>query len=607
MGNTTAQIPTREQVPREHQWNLNTLYGSDQAWEADFELFRGRIPRIAEFSGTLGQSAAALRDCLEFMTELGIQEERLGYYAHLRTTEDAGDSERQRRWSRFLQAATEADAAASYQNPEIQAIPDETMEQFLADPLLADYRISLRKIRRFKPHVLSAREEKLLAMQQEANQTARRSFGALTDVDMNFGTIATPEGRRTITQSTFSSLMLHPNRDVRRRAWKQFMAGYDGHKNTLASLYAGSVQLDIYSARVRNYRSARAAALFADDVAESVYDNLIATVRESLPALHQYYDLRRRLLQLDELHLWDTRVPLVADLSVIHSYEQAVDMVIESLAPLGDEYTGVLRRGLLGGWVDRYENKGKRSGAFSAGSYVGEPYILLNYKQDVLRDVFTIAHEAGHSMHSWYSTQANPFQHYQYTIFEAEVASTFNEQLLFEHMMAHTSDRRMQAYLVNKQVDDIIATLFRQTMFAEFEHRAHAMVESGEPLTVDSIRSTYRSLLTDFFGPEVVLDKTADLESLRIPHFYRAFYVYKYATGISAALSLAQRVTGGGTAERDAYFAFLKSGGSRFPIDSLRAAGVDMSDPQPIREALAQFERLVQQMERLLAGTSVGS
>ncbi len=607
MGNTAAQIPTRKQVPREHQWNLDTLYGSDQAWEADFELFRGRIPRIAAFSGTLGQSAVALKDCLEFMAELGIQEERLGYYAHLRTTEDAGDSERQRRWSRFLQAATEADAAASYQNPEIQAIPDETMEQFLADPLLTDYRISLRKIRRFKPHVLSAREEKLLAMQQEANQTARRSFGALTDVDMNFGTIATPEGRRTITQSTFSSLMLHPNRDVRRRAWKQFMAGYDGHKNTLASLYAGSVQLDIYSARVRNYGSARAAALFADDVAESVYDNLIATVRESLPALHRYYDLRRRLLQLDELHLWDTRVPLVADLSVIHSYEQAVDMVIESLAPLGDEYTDVLRRGLLGGWVDRYENRGKRSGAFSAGSYVGEPYILLNYKQDVLRDVFTIAHEAGHSMHSWYSARANPFQHYQYTIFEAEVASTFNEQLLFEHMMAHTSDRRMQAYLVNKQVDDIIATLFRQTMFAEFEHRAHAMVESGEPLTVDSIRSTYRSLLTDFFGPEVVLDKTADLEGLRIPHFYRAFYVYKYATGISAALSLAQRVTGGGAAERDAYFAFLKSGGSRFPIDSLRAAGVDMSDPQPIREALTQFERLVQQMEKLLAGTSVGS
>ena len=603
MSNTAAQIPTREQVPREHQWNLDTLYSSDQAWEEDFERFRDRIPRIAEFSGTLGRSAAALRDCLVFMTGLGVQQERLGYYAHLRTTEDAGDSERQRRWSRFLQAATEADAAASYQNPEIQAIPDETMEQFLADPLLADYRVSLRKIRRFKPHVLSAPEEKLLAMQQEANQTARRSFGALTDVDMNFGTIATPEGRRTITQSTFSSLMLHSDRDVRRRAWKQFMAGYDGHKNTLATLYAGSVQLDIYSARVRNYRSARAAALFADDVAESVYDNLITTVRESLPALHRYYDLRRRLLQLDELHLWDTRVPLVADLSVRHSYEQAVDMVIESLAPLGNEYTGVLRRGLLGGWVDRYENKGKRSGAFSAGSYVGEPFILLNYKQDVLRDVFTIAHEAGHSMHSWYSVQANPFQHYQYTIFEAEVASTFNEQLLFDHMMAHTSDRRMQAYLVNKQVDDIIATLFRQTMFAEFEHRAHAMVESGEPLTVDSIRATYRSLLTDFFGPDVVLDEAADLESLRIPHFYRAFYVYKYATGISAALSLAQRVTGGGAAERDAYFAFLKSGGSRYPIDSLRAAGVDMSDPQPIREALAQFERLVQQMESLLSGS----
>ncbi len=596
----TSEIPTRDQVPEEHRWDLSALCPTEESWESDFERFRGMIPGIARFAGTLGTSVDALSAALNYASELEQLAERLGSYASLRMSEDAGDSSRQRRWARFLQAATEAEALGSYQNPEIQAIDDETMERFLADDRLAEYRIMLRKIRRFKPHVLSAAEERLLAMQEEANQTARRTFGALTDVDMEFGTIPTPEGERTITQSTFASLMLHQDRNVRRRAWEQFMAGYDTHKNTLASLYAGSVQLDVYTARVRNYPSARAAALFPDAVPESVYDNLVAAVRASLPTLHRYYDLRRRTMGLDEFRLYDTRVPLVADVPVRHSYEEAVDLVVDAVSPLGDEYRATLRNGLVGGWVDRFENKGKRSGAFSAGSYAGDPYILMNYKDDVLRDVFTLAHEAGHSMHSWYSVRSNPFPHYHYTIFEAEVASTFNEQLLFDKMMRGTSDPRMKAYLVNKQVDDILATLIRQTMFAEFEQRAHAMVESGEPLTVESVRSTYRSLLVDYFGPGTTIDEAADLEGLRIPHFYRAFYVYKYATGISAAITLARRVLAGGAAERDAYFGFLQSGGSRFPIESLKAAGVDMTKPEPVQEALAEFERLVGDLERLL-------
>lgn len=600
MSNTTESIPARTEVPTEFQWNLGRLYPSDEAWEEDFTRFKSLIPQIERFAGTLSRSAETLHECLVFMTELGMLEERLGYYAHLKVAEDAGDGERQRNWARYMQAATQADAAASYQNPEIQAIDDATMERFLSGPLLAHYRIRLRKIRRFKPYVLSPAEEKLLAMQEEANQTARRTFSALTDVDMNFGTVTTPQGERVLTQSTFASLMQHADRTVRKASFEQFMNAFDDHKNTLASLYAGSVQLDVYTARVRNFSSARAAALFPDDVPETVYDNLIASVRAALPALHRYYELRRCHLGLEELRLYDTKVPLVADFPVEHSYEQAVDLVIAALAPLGEEYCTALRAGLLGGWVDRYENKGKRSGAFSAGSYAGDPYILLNYKSDVLRDVFTIAHEAGHSMHSWYSTRENPFQHYQYTIFEAEVASTFNEQLLFKHMMDQTDDQRMRAYLVNKQVDDIIATLFRQTMFAEFEHRAHAMVESGEPLTVDSIRAAYRGLLSDYFGPAIPLEESADLEGLRIPHFYRAFYVYKYATGVSAAISLARRVLDGGESQRSAYYDFLKSGGSRFPIESLRAAGVDMTRSEPINEALQEFESLVAQLETLL-------
>jgi oligoendopeptidase F len=291
---------------------------------------------------------------------------------------------------------------------------------------------------------------------------------------------------------------------------------------------------------------------------------------------------------------------LVPEIRVRHSYQEAVDLVLEALAPLGEEYVATLRSGLLGGWVDRYENKGKRSGAFSAGSYVGDPYILLNYKEDVLRDVFTLAHEAGHSMHSYYSSKNNPFQHYDYTIFEAEVASTFNEQLLNRHLLEKAKEPRMQAYLINKELDDLVATLFRQTMFAEFEDRAHKHVEEGNPATLDYFRQTYGELLKDYFGPDVSIDEAVELEGLRIPHFYRAFYVYKYSTGISAAISLSKRVLSGGKKELDDYFSFLKSGGSRFPLESLGAAGVDMSKPEPIQEAMSHFASRLEQLEGLL-------
>jgi oligoendopeptidase F len=323
-------------------------------------------------------------------------------------------------------------------------------------------------------------------------------------------------------------------------------------------------------------------------------------VREHLPVLHRYYALRKRVLGLSDLAIWDTKVSLVPDVHVITPYESAVETIIGALAPLGSEYTDTLSAGLLGGWVDRYENKGKRSGAFSAGSFVGDPYILMNYKDDAVRDIFTLAHEAGHSMHSWYSSRSNPFQHYDYTIFEAEVASTFNEQLLMDHMLRSAPAGPMRAYLLSKHLDDILATLFRQTMFAEFERDIHAAVESGQALTVESLRSMYRELLTAYFGDAVALPDLLSLEGMRIPHFYRAFYVYKYATGISAAISLSRRVLQGGSAERDDYFTFLRSGGSRFPIDSLSVAGVDMSSPEPIRDAMNVFATRLSELESAL-------
>jgi oligoendopeptidase F len=390
------------------------------------------------------------------------------------------------------------------------------------------------------------------------------------------------------------------DRDLRRRAYELFYNCFESHKTTLASLYSGAVKQDVIKARIRGFPSARAAALFPDNVSESVYDNLIATVGENLGALHRYYKLRKKALGVPQLRHYDVYTPLVRSVKIRTSWDQAVDLVSAALAPLGDEYVGTLRAGLLGRWADRYENKGKRSGAFSAGSFTGDPYILMNYKEDSIRDVFTLAHEGGHSMHSWYSAHSNPFMHYSYTIFEAEVASTFNEELLFHHLEKKTDSKEMRLYLVNKRADELLATLYRQTMFAEFESITHRLEEEGTPLTVELLRSEYRKLLEKYFGSEMAFEEASDMEGLRRPHFYRAFYVYKYATGISASIALADRVLSGGKQEREDYFAFLKSGGSRFPIESLKLAGVDMSAPEPVNAACRTFSGLVDELERLL-------
>jgi oligoendopeptidase F len=600
MSTEPQSIPERKDVTTNDTWDLTRLFTSDDEWETGLSQFKNMTPEIEKFKGTLGQSAARLRECLDAMNEVELLGERLGYYAMLRQSEDAGDSDNQSRHSRFVQASSKAEAAASYQSPEIQAIPDDTMSGFLADPVLADFTISLNKLLRWRPHILTEKEERLLAMQEEANQTASDSFGALTDVDMDFGSIETPEGPRALSHGSFGSLMEHADRDVRRRAYVQYYDGYSGHKNTLANLYAGSVRLDVYKAKARNFDSARDARLFPDKVPASVYDNLVKSVNDNLGPLHEYYEIRKGALGLDELRHYDIRVPLVPELKVRHTYDEAVDVIAAGLAPLGDEYVGTLRDGLLNRWVDRYENKGKRSGAFSAGSYTGNPYILMNYKEDVLRDVFTLAHEGGHSMHSWYSVRNNPFQHYNYTIFEAEVASTFNEQLLLKHFRDRSESKEMLTYLINKQIDDIVGTLYRQTMFAEYEEVCHRMVEAEEALTVDSLRGEYRKLLVKYFGPAMVLEEDSDMEGLRVPHFYRAFYVYKYATGISASITLAQRVLNGGANELEQYYTFLKSGGSRYPIESLRAAGVDMESPDPVNAALAVFADQVKVLKELL-------
>lgn len=596
----SRSLRLRTEVPATDRWDLAKLYADDAAWEKDLEKYRSLRDKIPTFKGMLGQSAESLAAALAFLRDIGKLEESLAAYATLRETEDQGLSEARDRSARFMMSQAEAQASWSYFDPEIQAIPEARMADFLAQPALAEFAIWLRKLLRFKPHVLGEKEERLLAMQMEANQTASNAFTVLTDVDFDFGTIDTPDGPKPLSHSLFSSYLQSPDRALRKAAYERYYAVYEQHKTTLGVLYQGSVQLDHYAAKVRNYPSARAMALFPDSMPEAVYDNLVATVHARLPALHRYYELRRKALKLDELWHYDVKVPLVANVKWHHTYDQAVDVVLEALRPLGEDYGRELARGLRHGWVDRYENKGKASGAFSYGSYASEPYILMNFKEDHLDDVFTLAHEAGHSMHSYYSARNNPYLSWHYTTFEAEVASTFNEQLMQRHLVAQAKTNEARAYLINKEVDAIVGSLFRQTMFAEFEAKAHALVESGTPLTIDVLRSEYRQLLDAYFGPRVKLQEVSDLEGLRIPHFYRAFYVYTYSTGIAAAIALADRVSSGGPKARDDYFKFLKSGGSRYPLESLKVAGVDMSTPAPVEAAIARFDKLVGELGQAL-------
>ena len=595
-----THIPLRKDVPAKDKWDLSTLFKSDDDWEKALTSILPMAEEIENCKGKVGQSADTFLHTLSLLSKMEQTSEIVGSYAFLLSAGDAGDSANQEKKSRYLMAATAAEAKISFLIPEIQSIDEESVRQWIATPAFDDYRVWVTKLLRMKNHILSEKEEKILALQNESSQTPDKAFSMLTDVDMDFGTITTPEGEIPLTHSTFSLLLQNQDIEIRKKTYQQFYGVFEKHKNTIATLYEGSVNQDIFEARVREYKSAREKALYPDKVPLSVYDNLIKAVRESLPVVHRYYELRRKVLKLDTLHHYDVYVPLVHSVKKHTSYEEAVEIIRNALAPLGQEYVNTLCTGLVNGWVDRYENKGKDSGAFSAGSYTGYPYILLNYKEDVLRDVYTMAHEGGHSMHSHYSSSSNPFMQYNYTIFEAEVASTFNEQLVFQYLLKNADSKEMKAYLLSERASDILATLYRQTMFAEFELKTHEFVESGTPLTVDLLRSTYRKLLEDYFGPKVELLEMSDLEGLRIPHFYRAFYVYKYATGISASLALAKRVTEGGEKEKEDYFTFLKSGGSRYPIEALKVAGVDMESPEPVRSALKTFENLVDELESLL-------
>ena len=595
------KIPTRVEIPEKDKWDLRHLFVDVSKWQEDFTWVQQTYPRLQQWKGKVGESAKSLAGCLEFEKALEMKIERLYHFASLQLAEDSANPDYLARVGQMQNLLTRIGEAAAFVIPEIQAIDDKKFAEFMADPALTEWRIKLHKIRRMKPHVLSEPEERLLALGSAALDGYDDTFSQLTDVDMKFGILTDGTDRaRPLTQSSFSSFLVKRDDELRKRAFHQFYAEFQDHQYTLATSLAYSVKADVFRARARNYSSALAAALFPDDVPVAVYDNLIKSVRSHLDPLFRYFELRRRVLGLDELHHYDTYVPLVLEIETHISFDDAVETVLAALAPLGKEYVDLLTEGLRGRWCDRYETKSKRSGAFSSGSYGAPPYILMNYKEDVFADIYTLAHEAGHSMHTRLSQKSQRFQDYDYPIFLAEVASTFNEELLTHHLLKQTSDPKMRAYIINRQIDDIRGTLFRQTMFAEFEKIVHSLEESGDALTLDVFKSEYHKLLAAYFAQNFVLDPQLDFECLCIPHFYNAFYVFKYATGISAAVALSERVLAGESGSVDAYLSFLRSGGSKFPLETLKAAGVDMTTPAPVESTLRLFERRLGELESLL-------
>ncbi|MGD2272714.1 MAG: oligoendopeptidase F [Desulfobacterales bacterium] len=591
-------IPKREDIPPDQKWDLTPIFERDDQWEKLYHGMEKEIQTYASFRGRLGESVTRFKEALAFHLAVWRRIEKLYTYTHLKSDEDKSNQFYAGLHQRAVRLYTRASELSSFVTPEIQKLPDETVRNFLADDCLAEYRFFLEKIFRYKPHTLDETIEEILAMSREVAQAPAHVFGQLDNVDIKFGTLVDAAGNEVeLSHGNFSTFLLSPDRQIRKTAFFQYYQAYEDHKHTMAATLTHSIKKDYFYARVRKFNKCRAAALFGDNVAESVYDNLIETVKRNLDPLFKYLHFRKQALGLPDLHPYDTYVPIVRDIDFHMSYETAVETCVNALKPLGPEYSGILNEGLVGRWVDRYENKGKRSGAYSSGCYDSPPYILLNYEKDNINSLYTLIHEAGHAMHSYYANTNQPYVDHEYTIFVAEVASTFNEALLSEYLFRRYADEpNMKAYILNREIDNIRATLFRQTMFAEFEEITHKIIEDNSPLTLEVITDTYRQLLEVYFGDTMALDPELHLECLRIPHFYSAFYVYKYATGISAAIMLADKVLQEGDSARQDYINLLKAGGSKFPLEELLDAGVDMHSPAPIERAIAYFEKLVDQL-----------
>jgi oligoendopeptidase F len=596
------KILLRKEVKKEDQWDLSPLYNSDDEWEKHFNEVDEKIKGYESYKGKLKESFEIFKKALDFDMDLSRQLDKLYTFAHLKNDEDKTNQNYSGMNEKALNLHSRISEVSSFLTPEIQSIPDDIINSFINEESISEYRFMLEKIIRNKPHTRSMEVEQVLAMATEVNHAPMQIFSQLDNADLKFGTIKNENGETVqLSHGNFISILSSPSNEVRKDAFKTYYKTYEDHKHSISATLSASIKKDCFLSKVKNFESCREAALFADNVSLDVYDNLIEAVKNNTAPLFKYLDFRKKRLGLDELHFYDTYVPVVKEVDFKMPYDEAVEVCLKALAPLGKEYTSILEKGLKHGWVDRYENKGKRSGAYSSGCYDSPPYILMNYDENTINSLFTLIHEAGHSMHSYYSRKNQPYATSSYTIFVAEVASTLNETLLGKYLLdLYKDDPKMKAYIVNREIDNIRATMFRQTMFAEFEKITHEIAENNQPLTLDTITSEYKKLLEIYFGDKMVIDDELCLECLRIPHFYSAFYVYKYATGIAAAISICERIISKGEPAIEDYLNFLKMGGSDFPINELKMAGVDMSSPKPVVNAIKHFEGLVDKLETLM-------
>lgn len=600
-------LKRREEVRKEDTWALEDLYESDEAWEADCRRLEAELPALGSWAGRLGEGAGVLLEMQRTCDRLHMLAEKVYVYANQRLHEDTDNGHYQNLAARAQALLVKLSEAGAYIEPEILALPEGTVEKFLAEnEELQVYRQYFENMIRQRRHVLNGEQEELLAAVGEISEGPKDIFTMFNNADLRFPAIkGEDEEPVEVTHGRYMTLLQSPKRQVRRDAFEALYGTYKGYRNTLAAAYRANVKQEVFYARVRNYGSDLEAALDKSHIPVSVYDNLIQAVHEHLPQMYRYLELRRKLLGVEELHMYDLYVPLAAgeDGRKI-SFEQAKEMVLQGLVPMGAEYLSLLQKGFSSRWIDVYENQGKKSGAYSWGAFGTHPYVLLNH-QDNLNSVFTLAHEMGHALHSWYSDGHQPYIYAGYQIFVAEVASTCNEALLIHHLIETTKELKEKAYLINYFLEQFRTTLFRQTMFAEFEKITHSMQERGETLTADRLCEVYYGLNRLYFGEHVCIDQEIEMEWARIPHFYTPFYVYQYATGFSAAIALSGKILREGASAVEAYKDFLKGGSSRYPLELLRMAGVDMEQKKPVEDALLVFARYLDEMERLTGNDKV--
>lgn len=600
MTTATQKVPTRAEAPVEFTWDLSVVFPDVAAWEQELAAVEEQANQLAALQGSLGQGPEHLARVLALRDEVGQRLYALYIYASHRKDTDATDPVGQALQERAGSFAARVAAAMAFIEPEILSVPEATLDQWLREtPALQLYRYELEKLNRRRAHVRSAEVEHVLAQFSDITRAPYETFEMLIDSDLTFPSITDEQGNPVqLSHARYRRFIESPDRRVRRDAFKGYFGAFRPFRNTIATTLGAAIRTHVIEARMRNYASALEAALAPNEIPLEVYHNLIATVEANLAANYRYMEVRKRLMGLDELRVYDLYAQPVPDVAVTVPYPEATALMEAAFAPLGPEYAEALRQAFGSRWIDVYENVGKRSGAYSGGSYSTPPYILLNY-QDQLDDAFTLAHELGHSMHSYFTRKSQPFVYGNYTIFVAEVASTLNEALLTDYLLKHRDDEALRRRLLVQQIEDIRRTIIRQTMFASFELTMHELVEAGEPLTTETLTARYYDLVAKYHGPTVVLDDEIGFEWARIPHFYYNFYVYQYATGLSAALALSRQIIAEGQPAVERYITFLRSGSSRPSIDLLRDAGVDMTTPAPVQAAMDTYAQLIDALERL--------